>query len=209
MTTQYTQRGTHELLERVHVPLGWPRRLFVFTFGLLVLSLVLYVGLAFGYKTFLQSSWEGTEEDLAQLGSQVEPTTQENFVRFRSQIENLKGLLKNHVVISDFFPFLESVTHERTMYGSMDLSRETMTVKLSGTTGSYETLAAQLKMYEASPYVSDVVLDHSSANGGMVRFDVKFTISPEVFAMKNVAETTSGARVDEEGSATEVIPTEQ
>ncbi|MFH1188792.1 MAG: hypothetical protein V1652_03040 [bacterium] len=191
MPTHYNQRDTTpDLLKRVHVPLGWPRRLFAGTLVLFCLTIIIYVGLLFGYKTYLENSLVDTEVELQQLGAQVEPTTQENFINFRSQIENLKTIFNNHVIIADFFPFLESVTHKQTVYYSSEFTKEDMTVKLIGSTESYATLASQLKMYEESPWVTGVTLEHSTITAGLVKFNVKLTISPKVLLLNTADKDT-------------------
>lgn len=199
----YTQRGAQELMQRVHVPLGWPRRMFVASLGLFFLSIVAYIGLEYGYKTFLTRSWQNTEKELADLGSQVEPTTQENFIIFRSQIENLKVLLLKHVAITNFFPFIEGVTHMRTTYQSFDLSVAQRELKLTGVTESYETLASQIKLYEDSPMIKDVTLEQSAVNGGSIKFSVKLVLSDDLFKINNTVENTEGtASGSETGNTT-------
>lgn len=192
-------------MQRVHVPLGWPRRMFVASLGLFFLSIVGYIGLEYGYKSYLKHSWEETEKDLVELGSQVEPTTEENFIIFRSQIENLKVLLNRHTAIMNLFPFIESVTHMRTVYHSMDLSVPDKELKMTGVTESYESLAAQMKLYDDSPLITDATLEHSAVSGGAVKFNVKLVLADDVFVPHAVVESSETA---EEGPGTGTIPTE-
>jgi len=190
-------------MQRVHVPLGWPRRMFVASLGLFLISIIAYIGLEYGYKSYLKHSWEQTEQELADLGSQVEPTTQENFVLFRSQIENLKVLLGRHVAVMNLFPFIESVTHMRTVYHSMDLSVPSHELKMTGVTESYETLATQMKLYEDSPMIETAELEHSAINGGAVKFNVRLVLSDGLFEIQR---TDGAAASAEEGLGTENVP---
>jgi flagellar biosynthesis component FlhA len=203
------QFNTNDLLGKMHVPLGWPRKLFVGSIGLLLFCFVFYAGLEFGYKTYLDRSLVGIEAELESLGSQVEATTQDNFVRFRSQIDNLKMLLNDHVIISNFFPFIESITHERTTYSSSDLSLEEGKLKLTGITESYETLAAQLEVYEVSPWIEEVALEHSAASGGMVKFNVTLTIKDSIFEMAARSMFAESDTTEEDEVTTTVDETEE
>lgn len=175
---QYTET-TNDRFLKDHVSVGWPWRMFMLFALLFICSLIAYLGLLFGYKPYIESQILKTEGDLKSLSAQISPEEQNNFVEFYSQISNLKVLLAKHVLSSKLLPLIEGATDQKVVYTATNFTIPDKTLKIQGYSSSYEILAAQLALYENSPWVERVILDDSSVTGATVKFTLRITFKNE------------------------------
>ncbi|MBI4193136.1 MAG: hypothetical protein HY536_00735, partial [Candidatus Colwellbacteria bacterium] len=82
-------------------------RLFWFVFSILIILVVSYLGLIFGYQNYVEAQIEKREETLAALAEQVPEVQQQNFLAFQQQLSALKNLLAAHVTVSHALAALE------------------------------------------------------------------------------------------------------
>jgi hypothetical protein len=185
MTPQYPNANA-DLVSRFAVagerlPARVPTRFLGASFIIFLSTLLLYLGLAFGYKPFLQNSVDELKKKTSTLGLQLSSSQQEEVFKLYSQINNLPKLLSEHVVVSPFLNFLESHTLKRVVYKTIDLSIEDRRLLIDGVAASYDDLAAQLKIYESAPEVERVTLENASRQGSIVAFKATVTLSPQIF----------------------------
>lgn len=166
------------------LPSGTPRRILITSFVLFLAVILTYFGLAFGYKIFLENSIKDLEAEVKTVSTQISPEEQENLIKLYSQISNLQKVLVNHKDVSPIFLFLESSTHPRVVYNTMNLSVTDRELALEGAAGSYEDLAAQLAIFEKSPSVERIFLESSQAAGSVVRFRVILEFKSKMFLVK-------------------------
>jgi hypothetical protein len=177
---QYT-KNSNDQFTKERIPVGWPWRLLVLGLSLLMISLLIYAGLIFGYKPFLGKSINDLEIDLAKLSSEFTVEDENDLIGFHSQITNIKNILGSHVTTSDIFKFVEDVTNKQVSYNTFILSVPERTVKIDGVAKSYGVLSAQLFNYENSPEVEKVSLESSSFTGTVVKFTIKLILKNEIF----------------------------
>lgn len=177
---QYT-RSSNDQFTKERLPVGWPWRLLIFGLVLLVIFLLIYIGLVFGYKPILGQNINKLEADLESLSSELSVEDKENLIGFHSQIVGIKNILDSHIITSKIFPFLESVTNKQISYNTFILSVPERTVKIDGVAKSYNVLSAQLFNYENASEVEKVSLESSSFTGSVVKFTVKLILKNEIF----------------------------
>lgn len=170
-------RDTNQQFLQDNIPVGWPWRLLLSMGVLLIVVLLIYAGLNFGYEGYLNNSLNSLNSTLDSLSLQVSSSDRQAFVNFYSQLTNLQKLLNSHVITSQVFPMLEGLTDQNVAYNTLDLSVADNTIQLTGIANSYSTLAAQLYIYSQSPDISDVVLESSSMSNNQVNFTVKLTLN--------------------------------
>ncbi|PIP46673.1 MAG: hypothetical protein COX15_00010 [Candidatus Colwellbacteria bacterium CG23_combo_of_CG06-09_8_20_14_all_42_19] len=175
---QYT-RSVNDQFLRNNLTVGWPWRMLIFTVVIFLIALLSYLGLAFGYKPYLQSSIAEVESELNSLSLQVESESQKKFIQFYSQVANLKTILNKHVAASKLFPLLEAQTHQKVVYSSVNVLVQEKTLKIEGLAESYEVLAAQLALYGQAPWVEKVILDNSSLADKKIKFSARIIIKNE------------------------------
>ena len=187
MAQTLENRGQYGEYLNLQTKTGLSWRLFLFAIFALAISVLSYLGLEFGYKSFLMSENAKAEEKIRQSFTEIEETEQKNLIAFNSQIINLKNVLGAHIFGSSLFPFLEQSTGESVVYNSMALSVADREILLDGFTDSYATLAGQAQFFEGSKSVEKVVIGSSSFSQGSVKFNLRITLKKDFFDVKQSA----------------------
>ena len=160
---------------------GWPSRFFSFSITIFALVFVTYLGLTFGYQTFLNQKIKEVRDELDGLEAQVTPEQKENLATLYSQVANIRTLFEEHSLASRFFDMLEAITDTEVSYLDFDMDIENREVSLSGVAASYEDLVSQLALYEQTPEIETVTLEQAGLEDGIVSFSLKMTVSKESF----------------------------
>jgi hypothetical protein len=161
-------------------PIGAPTRLLTFSFLFLLIAVLVYLGLEFGYKAFLNSRIEETEQRIRQLTTTVSKEDQDKFVVFYSQLVNFKKILDSHVSASKLFGLLERITNQKVFYSNLDLRVGSRDLVLDGVANSYAVLAEQLASFDKEPSVESYVLSQSQFNEGRVQFRITLKLKESV-----------------------------
>lgn len=180
------------------LPSGAPKRFLTFSAFILLLTILLYVGLSFGYKAFLNNEIEDLNNSLEELRFEVPPEEQDDLVSFFSQVGNIDEILNDHIITSNLFPILERNTHRQVAYRSMDVSTVENKVTLDGVAANYDALVSQLAIYESVPEIQRVVLNSSQRDAATVNFSVVLTLDKSLFAFEE--KTFNAAPVDATGT---------
>jgi len=163
------------------LPSGTPLKFLTFSFFLFLLTALIYFGLTVGYKAFLNGEINNLETSLDELRYEVPPEEQEELIKFFSQVANIKEKLDEHILASNLFKTLEENTHTRAALSNMELSTVENRVSLEGVTEDYDTLVAQLTIFESVPEIEKVILENSQRSGSVVNFRVTLTVSRDLF----------------------------
>lgn len=151
-------------------PLGAPTRLLTFSFIFLLIAIFSYLGLEFGYKAYLDSRIQETDEQIRQLTSTVSKEDQDKFIVFYSQLANFKKILDGHVSASSLFGLLERITSKKVFYSNLDLRVGTRELILDGIANSYSVLAEQLAGFDQEASIESYLLNQSQFSDGRVQF---------------------------------------
>src|SRR3989338_2228072 len=175
---------TQNLLERERMTTVWPWRLFVTSLIVLIAAVLYYVGLAFGYKTYLNSGIEKKDVEIAELAALIPKEDQARLMRFYNQIQSLKNFLDQHVVSFKILPLIEKNTNKKIFYNKLDLDVAQRSLNLDRIAESYQILAQQLEAFKQTPGVERFLLNNSQFNQGVVRFNVTVVLKSELFKSK-------------------------
>ncbi|MDD5711036.1 MAG: hypothetical protein PHV43_02985 [Candidatus Colwellbacteria bacterium] len=179
---QYTQ-GLRDQFTSSNLAVGWPKRFFTFTVILFAAVFLVYIGLAFGYRMFLNRSIDKLDSELESLSSEITDEQREELATLYSQVTNVRTLLENHVATSKAFTLLESITYPKVAFLTLDLDMKDRRVVVSGVSPSYDGLTAQLALLENEPNIEEYNLEDSSWDDGVVQFKINMTIDRNVFEM--------------------------
>jgi len=163
---------------------GWAVGALLFSGGILFLALAMYFGLAFGYTPYLQSQLTATQNQVSALGNSISMGDQTQLINFYSQISNLQTLLKNHVIISQLFSWLEDNTETNVYYGSFVLTAGNQ-ITLTGVARTEADINQQIAIFENSPEISSVTVSNVTApqvQGGTWIFSASLVMNPSVFS---------------------------
>jgi hypothetical protein len=171
---------------------GWSSGILFFSGGILMLVIVAYLGLTFGYQPYLNGGIEQARSQISSLNQSISSADQAKLLAYYSQIANLNTIVVGHVFFSQFLAWLEANTEANVYYGSLDFT--------SGRQATLATLAKtqadvnqQIAIFESSPDVSAVSVPNVafSPSAGMWSFGATLTLKPSLFLWQS---TSSGAQ---------------
>lgn len=168
-------------LGREQAAIGLPWRLFLFSLLVVIAVVVIYAGLDFGYKIYLNNQIKVRDQKINELTQAISQEEQNQFINFYSQLANLQILLDKHLLISKIFPFLEKNTNQQVYYNRVDLRASQRRLDLEGAAASYEIFAQQLEALNRAPEVEQLVVNDSQASGGRVTFRLFIILKTDTF----------------------------
>jgi len=165
---------------------GWSFGIIAFSAGILFVSVVAYVTLAFVYEPYLNGQVAREKDQVAQLNQSIPVTDQTKLVTFYSQIANLKTILQNHIFSSQFFAWLEKNTEANTYYQSLGFSSGNQVV-LTAIAKTQTDVNQQIALFESAPEVlsASVTSLTATADGGW-QFSVTLTMTPKLFLRSSI-----------------------
>lgn len=184
----YTQSILEEQLKTNNFSIGWPWRIFVLMLIILVLSISIYLGIDFGFRSYLNSQIKDLDQQLANLNQAVDESSKNQLIGVYSQFVNVKQLLNSRKTTANFFAFIEQNTYSTVNYSSLKADIGSMEITLDGAAPDYNILTKQVALFEKSSLVEKVSLENvqmresSKIKGTMeVKFGLKLIMSPKLF----------------------------
>ncbi|MEK7479477.1 MAG: hypothetical protein AAB634_03025 [Patescibacteria group bacterium] len=160
---------------------GLPWRLLMFSGFLFGFAIFVFLGLKFGYGTYLQARSSGVDEEIAALASQVGASEQQRLVSFYSQLVNVETVLGRHSFSYNIFPFLESVTIPNAYFVSASFSRDGFSLGLQGRARSIQDVVDQLAVFDGAPQITSATLNNVSFDGAETAFGVSLVMKKDFF----------------------------
>lgn len=164
--------------ETEKLPVGLPWRILVFSLFIFGLSIFLYVGLHFGYRSYLDTQSKKIDSELEKLSGTVQSEEREQFITFYSQIANLKTVLESHSFVSNAFRFLERTTISPVYYASAQFNALDSSLLVNGIATSYETLAQQVTILSRAKEIVSVGLGQVNLQDEKVSFQLTVVFDP-------------------------------
>ncbi len=180
-TTPPSPSGLQDQFVSEIIPVGFPWRLFIFSLTLFLFSLFIFVGLRFGYNSYINTVTSDLDKKIENLGGQVSQEDQQNFINFYSQLVNLKKVLDRHGFTAGIFSFLEKNTLGKIYYIDADFAVPESSLTLKGAAASSESLINQLALFDESPEIDQVILNQMNSNEEGVSFGLTLFFNPDFF----------------------------
>ena len=177
---EYPQ-NSESILAPERLGAGLPWKIFIFALILFGTIIGSYFGLILGYRPYLDSRIAAVQAEIDALAQSISVEEQANFLRFYSQIVNLKTLLDTHIVFARFFPFLEKSTNKQVAYEVATLTTDKNELVLEGVAQSYAVIAEQLESLNQSLEVEDYILNQSQIAEGKIRFRIVASLDERLF----------------------------
>ncbi len=162
---------------------GWATGALFFSGAILFLAVAIYVGLTFGYEPYLQGQLANVQSQVSAQEKSISTSQQSQLIDFYSQIANLQTLLKNHILSSQFFSWLEQNTEANVYYQSITRTPGGQ-ITLTGTGKSEADVNQQIAIFENSPEVSSVTVSSVTAPQLLQtgwNFSLTLIMNPSVF----------------------------
>ena len=160
---------------------GWSFGVMLFSGSILLIVLVIYAGLRFGYEPYLTGQMNALQSKVNDLGQSISPAEEASLVTFYSEIGNLESLVTSHVLFSHFLTWIEQNTEANVYYNTMSFASGDQ-VTLAGYAKTAADIPEQIAVFESSPDVSSVVLSsvsYSASSNNWV-FNVVLTMNPDL-----------------------------
>ncbi len=158
---------------------GWSFGLLAFSGSILLIALVIYFGLAFGYEPYLDSQIARLNTQMDTLAKSISAGDMAKFTAFYSEITNLKATLGDHVIFSRFLLWLEKNTEANVYYSRLTFSSGNQ-IALSAIAATEADVNQQVAIFESAPEVKSANLSAVSLSptDGQWQFSVTLILDP-------------------------------
>lgn len=147
------------------------------------ISLIIALGV-FGYSRFLVSEKESKATELKSAQDNVSEGTVEGFLRLRNRLTAASETLNNHILASQFFDVLESLTLQNVRFTALTVTVEadhSADLVLSGSAKDFNALAAQSASFASNPGIKQAIFSDIKADQrGVVSFNVTAKLDPKL-----------------------------
>lgn len=162
---------------------GSYRQLLMLAGTLLFISVVLYLGLTFGYSPYVESQIVSVAEQSRALDAKVPKEKQDQLIAFYSQISNLSTLLNKHPNTVKIFGWLEANTQPNIYFSKLSFNLATYQLSLIGVGKTPLDIAEQVNIFEKTSEASRVNFNNIiSMTGGGWQFNLSIFLDPKFIA---------------------------
>lgn len=169
-----------ELFKKDELKAGTPWRLLTVAFITLLTTLVLYLGLNFGYAPFLDSQLEDVNKKLDNLSSSINEQDAQKIFTFYSQLYNINDLLNSRYNSTNILNLLETNIMKSVYYTGFSFNLDEKQIALEGIAPSYEILGQQLELFKTAKEIKTVKLENARVleekNSG-IRFTIRLEMN--------------------------------
>lgn len=151
----------------------------------------------FGYSTYLTTVEQSRKLKLEAAEKGIDPVAVEDFIRLRNRIQAASGVLDRHIVTSQFFDLLETLTLQNVRFQSLLLTiadDRVAIIEMRGLARSFNALAAQSAEFANEKRIKRAIFSGITADkSGFVQFALQAELVPKLTtaatAVKMVSET--------------------
>ena len=155
---------------------------------LFYISLVLLMGVVLGYSilVYFESkallTLEGLKGKITTVGTIEDKILEMEVLAHKDRVEDFSILIKEYHKSSNFFDFLEKITHPQIWFTSLRLDVQALKATLSGRAASFQVLGQQLEIFQKQDLIEEVKLsDMSLGEGGEVEFSISLSLASQIF----------------------------
>ncbi|MEK7608833.1 MAG: hypothetical protein AAB495_04610 [Patescibacteria group bacterium] len=168
---------------------GGYRQLLLLSGTLFFLALVVYLGLKFGYKPYLDSSVSKLDAQIQKFGQEISKEEQDRITAFYSQLVNLRSLLSSRVAATPAFEVLEHNALPGVYFTKASLNALTGEFALTGIAKTIEEVSRQTGVFERDPNVARVNFSNVSSVSGVEgwQFTMSIFLKPDTLRPSSVS----------------------
>lgn len=170
---------------------GWTGQILMFSGTLFFISLVIYFGIDFGYRSYVTSQVKKLKDQVQAFSEQVPVEDQKKIIDFYSQTSNLKTVLSSHIFSSQLLSWLERNSQINVTYDKFNLNIGNNQVILGGSAKTMDDINQQFIVFQSQKEVSKVAIGNINFSGNLWRFEVTLTFAPGYFNRSNTSATST------------------
>jgi Tfp pilus assembly protein PilN len=167
---------------------GFPWRLLLMSLIIFGLTILVWVGIQFGYIPFLNSEISKADANFTTLSGKIDANQQTLLTDYYSQMYNIQALSRSHLYPSRIFDFLEKNIYPLVRINSLQAGVTGGDVSFDGIASDFNTLTNQLAILKADPSVGVVSLSSAqqrdAKSGGGVSFSIRITFNRSFFGIQ-------------------------
>jgi hypothetical protein len=185
-------QATEKLMQAPSGTQGIFKQFVLFAVAIFVLMLVLYGGIEFGYKSYLNRAIATKKAQIDSFSAQVPVDDQARVANFYSQLQNLQQLLGAHTTVSPVLSLLENTTLPNIYYIKLSVNATANEADVTGAARNLGDIAQQAASLEADSSVVDHVnfANAGSSQGGLWQFTMNIFLKPGVLHNGNPTPVT-------------------
>ncbi len=176
-----TQPSYDQVVARAPRSPAWFGQLMAFAITLLILSVVAFLGITFGYRPYMESRVTALDTQISDFSKKVPVEEQANIATFYSQLSNLKVVLAKHTATSAFFRWVEGATLQSIQLTKVTMNTTSRQIQVSGVARTGSDVAAQVANFQKQPGVERVDFRNSQSVTSGAQFDMVITVVPGFF----------------------------
>ncbi len=159
------EKVINELSEGKTITSGWSWRIFLFSIFVLVVVVAFYLGLNFGFKTYLNNQIKDFDNQINQLDKSFSDISKEQLLAFYSQLVNVKKIFSSRKSIAPIFGWIENKTHKDVIFTKLNVNTLGNQISLSGVSKTKNSSLEQVLLLQKADGVSNVVLKNLASSG--------------------------------------------
>jgi hypothetical protein len=140
---------------------GWSFGILSFSAGILFIVLFVYFGITAGYEPYLNSQIAQLQKQIDTAGKSISADQEQQLLNYYSQTFHLQTLLKNHIVLSPFFSWLENNTEANVYYSGVTFSSGNQ-MAITVVAKTQADLIQQIAIFESAPAVTHLTVSSIS-----------------------------------------------
>lgn len=149
-----------ELSKSPSAVVGWSWRIFMFSLFILITTVVFYFGLAYGFKSYLNSKVNNLKEEEVKIRQSISPQDEKNLILFYSQIYNIKKILDNRVSLSNFLIWLSKNIHPDIVLTTLSFDINNNQIGLGGVSKQRKSALEQALIFQRNENLESVTLNN-------------------------------------------------
>lgn len=159
----------------------YPWRAMLLGLNVFALVALTYLGMEFGYKTYLNSRIAALNEQVAVLDEKISSADQDSLLLFHSQIATLEYLLKNHPRLTGILSAVESSTLPEVYYKNVDVKTDGRSIAISGIGVDVLAVAEEARRLSLIRGAESVKIQSINRERNHVTFAITVTFKPGSF----------------------------
>lgn len=175
------QPSYEQVVSRAPRSPSWFGQLMAFSVTLLIFSAVVYLGITFGFRPYLENRVIALDQEIEDFTKQVPEQEQKDIATFYSQLANIRTVLAKHTASTAFLDWLEGGTIQQVQLTKVSYNPTSRQVQITGTARSATDVAAQIVAFQNLAGVERVDFRSSSQVGNNSLFDLTIVVAPGSF----------------------------
>jgi len=173
-----------ETRKRIEVNVPGQNKFLIFSFVFILVVLSIYVVIRF-YQNSLEQASASIDGQLATIERSRDKASEDKLINLSKQLATINPLLAGHLIWSDAFTKVQSLTLPQIQYETLDTNFDSKKFLFKALAASYTTVAKQIAAFYSSDAFTDVALDKvSSQPSGRVEFTLELSFDPSKFLLE-------------------------